>query len=47
LELNKKAKTAYDKLINDFFYAQCWDPSGWFWKPAEAAQEAVDAIGEV
>jgi tetratricopeptide (TPR) repeat protein len=44
---NKKAKEAYQKLIDDFFYAQCWDPQGWFWKPAEAAQEAVDALGEV
>lgn len=44
---NKEAKEAYQKLIDDFFYSQCWDPQGWFWKPAEAAQEAVDALGEV
>ncbi len=42
-----EAKTAYQTLIDNYFYAQCWDPKGWFWKPAEAAQEAIDAIGEV
>ncbi len=44
---NKEAKEAYQKLIDGFFYAQCWDPQGWFWKPVEAAQEAVDALGDI
>ena len=39
-----KAKTAYKKLIDEFFYAQCWDPQGWFWKPSEAAQQALDDL---
>jgi tetratricopeptide (TPR) repeat protein len=43
---NKEAKESYQKLIKGFFYAQCWDPAGWFWKPAEAAQEAADAISD-
>jgi len=34
----EKAKEAYQRLIDDFYYAQCWDNGGWFWKPAEAAQ---------
>lgn len=33
-----KAKEAYERLVNDFYYAQCWDNGGWFWKVAEAAQ---------
>jgi hypothetical protein len=42
---NKEAKEAYKQLVDDYFYAQCWDPKGWFWKPAEAAQEALAEIG--
>ncbi len=34
----EKAKEAYQRLVDDFYYAQCWDNGGWFWKPAEAAQ---------
>ncbi|MBF0384513.1 MAG: tetratricopeptide repeat protein [Candidatus Omnitrophica bacterium] len=41
------AKKAYSELIKNYFYAQCWDPKGWFWKPSEGAQEALDALGEV
>lgn len=38
------AKEAYKRVIEEFFYAQCWDPKGWFWKPAEAAQEKLDEM---
>jgi len=37
----KEAKVAYKQLISDFYYSQCWDPQGWFWKPSEAAQEKL------
>jgi len=40
----KEAKQAYQKLVDNFFYAQTWDPQGWFWKPAEAAQQALDEL---
>jgi tetratricopeptide (TPR) repeat protein len=40
------AKIVYQKLVDNYFYAQCWDPQGWFWKPAEAAQQSIDEIGE-
>jgi len=39
------AKKAYKDLVDNYFYAQCWDPKGWFWKPAEAAQSALDDLG--
>ena len=42
-----KATAAYQSLVEDYFYAQCWDPKGWFWKPAEAAQQALDELGEI
>lgn len=43
----KEAKEAYTKLVEQYYYAQCWDPNGWFWKPSEAAQQALDEIGEI
>ncbi|MBN2712315.1 MAG: beta-glucanase precursor [Planctomycetes bacterium] len=32
---------AYKSCMNDYGYCQCWDPKGWFWKPAEAAKKKV------
>jgi tetratricopeptide (TPR) repeat protein len=45
-QLGKKADAvaAFKKLINDYGYAQCWDPQGWFWKPAEAAEQKLIEI---
>ncbi len=41
----EEAKKAYQKLVDEFYYAQCWDPSGgFFWKPAEAAQQKLDEL---
>ncbi|MBF0123183.1 MAG: tetratricopeptide repeat protein [Candidatus Omnitrophica bacterium] len=39
--MKAEAKKAYQKVISDYFYAQCWDPQGWFWKPADAAQQKI------
>jgi len=36
-----ESKAAFQKLINEYSFAQCWDPQGWFWKPAEAAQQKL------
>jgi len=35
------AAAAYKKLASSYRFAQCWDPKGWFWRPAEAAAEKV------
>ena len=43
----KKAKKAYQELVDSYFYAQCWDPNGWFWKPAEAAQQSLDELENI
>ena len=40
----EEAKKAYQKLIDEYSYAQCWDPQGWFWKPAEAAQQKLEQL---
>lgn len=42
----EEAKQAYQKLIDEYSFAQCWDPQGWFWKPAEAAQQKLDQLGK-
>jgi len=38
------AARAYKRIINEFSYAQCWDPQGWFWKPADAAQQKLGEL---
>ncbi len=42
-----EAAAAYKKVINEYFYAQCWDPGGWFWKPAEVAQQKLGELDNV
>jgi tetratricopeptide (TPR) repeat protein len=44
---SEKAQESYQSVVEDYFYAQCWNTSGWFWKPAESAQEALDALGAI
>ncbi len=44
---NEEAKLAFKNLVDNYYYAQCWDPQGWFWKPAEAAQQALDELGAI
>lgn len=46
--LNQKryqdAKAAFDRVVNDFGFAQCWDPKGWFWKVAVGARGRLNKI---
>jgi tetratricopeptide (TPR) repeat protein len=39
-----EATKALQQLVDEYFYAQCWDPQGWFWKPAEAAKQKLDEL---
>ena len=39
LGLLGEAAAAFDRLGAEFNYAQCWDPKGWFWRPAEGAKD--------
>lgn len=41
-----EAAKAFKKLVDQYSYAQCWDPQGWFWKPAEAAQQKLDELNQ-
>jgi len=40
----KEAAAAYRRLAGDLKFAQCWDPKGWFWKPAEAAAKRLKEL---
>lgn len=40
----KEAKEAYGRIIDKFSFAQCWDPRGWFWKPAVGARGKINKI---
>jgi len=37
------AKQIYQEIMEQFRFAQCWDPHGWFWSVASAAQDQIDA----
>lgn len=39
----KKAEAldVFKRVVENYGFAQCWDPQGWFWKPAEAAQQQI------
>jgi tetratricopeptide (TPR) repeat protein len=39
-----EAKKAYKRLIDEYSFAQCWDPQGWFWSPAEKAKEELESL---
>lgn len=39
-----EARAAYQKLVDAFGFAQCWDQKGWFWKPAQAAADRLEVL---
>ncbi len=39
-----EAKEAYQTVIDQYGFAQCWDTRGWFWKPAESAKAKITWI---
>ena len=39
-----EAVAAYSRLTGSLGFAQCWDPKGWFWHPAEAAAARVKQL---
>ncbi len=43
-EKNEQAKQACKELINKYPFAQAWDPRGWYWKVAVAAQSTLDKL---
>lgn len=43
VKLNKDAEAleAYNVVVDKLYYAQAWDPKGWFWSPASAAKQKI------
>lgn len=42
LHMHREAAQTFARLANDYPWAQCWDPRGWYWRPAAgAADEAL------
>jgi tetratricopeptide (TPR) repeat protein len=39
----EEAKKAYQKATG-YTYARAWDPNGWFWSPAESAQDRLTRL---
>lgn len=37
LEMYRESADAWRRLADDYPYTQCWDPGGWYWRPAENA----------
>ena len=42
----KEAKAAFERVVNDFRFAQCWDPKGWFWKVETGARGRINKLRE-
>lgn len=38
------AVAAYKKAAESYGFAQCWDPKGWFWRPAEVAAQRLKQL---
>ena len=40
----QEARATFERVINDFDFAQAWDPKGWFWKIAVGARDRLNKI---
>ncbi|UCB56792.1 MAG: hypothetical protein JSV30_06265 [Candidatus Omnitrophota bacterium] len=42
----EEARETFQIIIEDYSFAQYWDPRGWFWKVAEKSQESIEKIDQ-
>ncbi len=40
----KESRKNYKNVIDNFYFAQCWDPRGWWWKPSEISEGEIEKI---
>jgi len=40
----EEAIKAFKVVVDNYYYAQAWDPRGWFWQVTKAAQESIDKL---
>lgn len=47
MKLGRKdeALAAYKVVVDELYFAQAWDPKGWYWAPADAAYPKVEMLG--
>lgn len=43
-EIWREAKEMFDQIIDNYGFAQSWDPRGWFWKVAEISRINLEKI---
>ncbi len=43
---NDEAIKEFNYTIENYPYAQCWDPKGWFWKVAQISKKNIDKISK-
>jgi tetratricopeptide (TPR) repeat protein len=43
-DMLNEARSAYQKVIDKYPFAQCWDPRGWFWTVADGSREKIEMI---
>ncbi len=41
---SEEAKTLFRRVIDEYKWAQAWDPRGWYWSVAEKSQASIDVI---
>lgn len=39
-----EAVAAFKVVTDELYYAQAWDPKGWFWSPADAAYPKIEML---
>lgn len=44
LDRDAEAMAAFKVVVEDLYYAQAWDPKGWFWSPSDAAAPKIQMI---
>ncbi|MBF0511804.1 MAG: hypothetical protein HQL13_05680 [Candidatus Omnitrophica bacterium] len=42
LHQDAEALKTFQTILDTYSYAQCWDPHGWFWKPASVARDELE-----
>ncbi len=40
----QEAQVLFQKIVDEFKWAQAWDPRGWFWSVAEKSQASIDVL---
>jgi len=43
----EQAVKDFQRIKHEFFYAQAWDPNGWFWKPSDAAEQQLEDLSSI